>query len=902
MKTGAGSSVHPVSLGSLLRAALLAATAVALSPIAVDAQQDPGGIGAPGADEGVEGDVNEGAEEDVDEGDIIEPGSRFDRNERIDISPGDIPALDFLRFLSDFTGLPVLIDTRQAGSLQEITVANNITAADDELVKTLLAANGITVREQVLDNGRTVLRVSAAGATPAQQSGQPEKLKVVVPGSDGSPELVPDAFDDSDIGVRPDELATMVFVLKHREPGEIKTSLEAILSGGGGTAAGGRRGTGFNIVEVEESQNLIVTAKFSFLNYFQKLIAIFDVPFDHPERIVQIVDIEYAYVSDLLSVIEEFIGTGTGARRGRSRTRTGTATTGTRTQGAAGAARAAARARSTQDGFETVLIPDERTNKLIVETYGEQDLEDINMLVRELDIRFEARRLRTHIYQVRYLKADEVAQDLSALIGGGGVGLSGQRGLGSRQTRGRGIARRGQTQTQTGRTAGTPQASGPPSGQSGPALIVPHIQTNSLLIQAEPADYAEVINILNQIDTKRRQVFLEAALVQVTANSALNYTIELLAGEPDNRATRVLLESSFGLSQIDFENFDRIISDPTALPAGGIAAIQHRGKFPALIHFFKSNQDSQVLATPFILADDNMPNLIEIKETQFVQNTSTGQSGVTSTSQEAEEAGVTLEITPTISSEEAVFLELSLEVSEFAGQAATPQLLPPKLSNTITSAVTIPDGDLFVIGGLTRENNSKIISKVPILGDIPLLGKLFRSEANSTGLSNLYIFLRAHVLTHPDFDDHAELTQQAVERVRVFAEDLQITDFEQPSVEDPPPPPFDPRQPQEFDLRGPEASTRSGRYDPNRERVRYSNDPESPFAPPQPRRPLETPTLPPPPPRESEVETPTVQRDPEPETPQRDPSRDKKLRQVLEGSGATVDEEGKSWLVPLKPE
>ena len=93
-----------------------------------------------------------------------------------------------------------------------------------------------------------------------------------------------------------------------------------------------------------------------------------------------------------------------------------------------------------------------------------------------------------------------------------------------------------------------------------------------------------MLNILEQIDVKRRQVFLEAALVEVTTGSDLNYTIELLAGEPSDTATRTLFESSFGLSGIDLDSFNRTIPDltaPAAVPPGALLAVMNRGKFPS---------------------------------------------------------------------------------------------------------------------------------------------------------------------------------------------------------------------------------------------------------------------------------------------------------------------------------
>ena len=121
-------------------------------------------------------------------------------------------------------------------------------------------------------------------------------------------------------------------------------------------------------------------------------------------------------------------------------------------------------------------------------------------------------------------------------------------------------------------------ASRSPTGQTGTAanqeiasLIVPHEPTNSLLIQAEREDYDQILNILSRIDTKRRQVFLEAALVQVKSNSNLTFAIDVLAGEPDDFATRGLFATQFTnppLTTIDPITFGKGPVGSKWLPAG----------------------------------------------------------------------------------------------------------------------------------------------------------------------------------------------------------------------------------------------------------------------------------------------------------------------------------------------
>ncbi len=729
---------------------------------------------------------------------LPEPGQE---KRKIIIGEGKVPLLAFLKFLSDFTGLPLLHDsTDQTIATKEILIVNDI-QADEDVAKALLEVNRFRVFREVLPSGKEVLKVESM--TPQGTTMEDEKEKRIVDNRPGASEG--ERMEVQSKKIAADEFATMVFELKHTAPRDASEALTSLVSGGGARAAApgaaGARGTkSFSMVEIKNTMMLVITAKFGLLNYIKRLLELIDVPLQEPDRIIRIVDVEESTADELVSIINEFLQGQGGARGGRSalgsrsrlRTPSG-APAATPTPGVPGAAGGAG-----QQEYRTNLIPDVRTNKIIIETYSEQDLQDILMLVSELDVPYDLRRLRTHIYYVRYLKATEVANDLQALLSGGvGGGLTGlRRGAGGATgARTRGTTARRTTAGRLGATPTQPGVAGTPGGGGSqnapiPSLIVPHEPTNSLLIQAEPEEYDEILNVLSKIDTKRRQVFLEAALVQVQAQSSLNYTIELLAGNPDDEATRALMASSFNLTGIDFDNFSRVlpdISNPASVPAGGLAAIMHRGKLPAIIHFFKQNQDSQILATPFILADDNKENSIEILETRYVVNTATVNTSTTS-SQQGEPAGITLAITPTISgSERAVYLELDLTVSDFNDAAAAissaSPTLPPKNENHMTSAVTIPDGQVFVVGGLTRQGKSKTVRKVPLLGDIPLIGKLFRAEATVNSQNNLYVFLQAHILTHEEFLDGLDLTRQAEKKLESFDPSLKGAQFNAPAVE-----------------------------------------------------------------------------------------------------------------------
>ncbi|MBI4603723.1 MAG: hypothetical protein HY721_17350 [Planctomycetes bacterium] len=698
------------------------------------------------------------------------------------ISEGDIPVLGFLRFLSDCTRLPVLVDSTERQILETtLTVTAPIDVTDPEVVIEILKTNHFHVERQRLPSGSEVFRVESIRG-PKAEGRLPDDDRVIKLTPGGSPlDVGADGKERGTPDFEADEVASMVFTLKHVAPQAAITALKDLIAG----SKTGASSPAFSIVEVQGSMTVIVKAKLGMLQYLKKLLHVIDVPSEKPDRIVEIIDLEHADAQKLAQFIEDFVGKKAQGRQPRA-PRGGTpripaAPAGTPVPGAT---------REPDPTFATRLFADSRTQKVVVETYSESDLKDVRMLVREMDVRPTRKREKIHVYQVRFLKAEEVALDLQDLLGAGGttrVGPSGRPGLGTRD----GLDRRG-GERGAGRRTPQPGVASPPSRNAGPGdeppeiFIVPHVETNSLLIQADPEDYAEVVEILAEIDVKRRQVILEAALVEVRASSALDQTIELLAGEPGNRGTRPLAASSFG-TPLDPGRFDRVL--PEAIGGhGALLAIMKDGKFPALVHFLERQSEAKVVATPFVVADDNRLNSIKIARQVFVTTPEIvgvgGGAGspLTRDVQTSADAGIFLDVYPTINPGGAVFLDLSLTASEFEEEETPDRTrLPPILDKEITSQVTVPDGDIFVVGGLTRESRAKSVAKVPLLGDIPLLGRLFRSETTEKSTKNLYLFLRAHVLTDPQFEDGKDITRQALDRVHGFAPEMRPSHFDRPT-------------------------------------------------------------------------------------------------------------------------
>jgi general secretion pathway protein D len=127
-----------------------------------------------------------------------------------------------------------------------------------------------------------------------------------------------------------------------------------------------------------------------------------------------------------------------------------------------------------------------------------------------------------------------------------------------------------------------------------------------------------------------------------------------------------------------------------------------------------------------------------------------------------QDAGTTVTVTPQIAEGDHLVLEYSLSLSTFVGESSDPSLPPPRQQNNLQSVVTVPDGYTIVVGGLEVETTADAVSQVPLLGDLPLVGELFKSRSKSSSLSRFYLFVRANILRHDGFEDLKFLSDRDV--------------------------------------------------------------------------------------------------------------------------------------------
>ena len=295
-------------------------------------------------------------------------------------------------------------------------------------------------------------------------------------------------------------------------------------------------------------------------------------------------------------------------------------------------------------------------------------------------------------------------------------------------------------------------------------VITSHEETNSIVIRSNPQKIKSLINIVSQLDIRRPQVLVEAIIVEISELSAKSLGVDtVFSGNSDDdqpiAITRFPSSTSPDLLSIigsmdDSSNLptsaaaSNSLLNSTGLVAGIGNLTDGDDNFALLLNLLRADQDSDILSTPSGVALDNEEATLLVGQViPITTGESLGANNITPFRTTArEEVGITLEFKPQINEQDSVALSIRVEVSSIAG-AQLPNsndLITNK--SEIQSTVLADDKEIIVLGGLIKEEIEESVNKVPILGDIPLLGRIFRSSAESIDKRNLMVFLRPTIL------------------------------------------------------------------------------------------------------------------------------------------------------------
>ena len=274
---------------------------------------------------------------------------------------------------------------------------------------------------------------------------------------------------------------------------------------------------------------------------------------------------------------------------------------------------------------------------------------------------------------------------------------------------------------------------------------------NALVVRAEPSILKEVQELVNSLDVRRAQVLIESAIIEVTGDTSDALGVQWVRGDLDspvagtnfNNAGPGLATIATGVVTGDYAS-----AVGQGLTIGGFKESGGDIDFGVIIQALKSNSSTNLLSTPSIMTLDNQEAEIVVGQNVPFVTGQTASSTNTNpfTTIDRQDVGVTLKVIPHIHDGEAIRLEVEATAESVSNTtvAGSADLITNKRS--IKTMILSDDGETIVLGGLIRDDVREVVSKVPLLGDIPLLGWLFRSKSVNQVKSNLMVFLRPTIV------------------------------------------------------------------------------------------------------------------------------------------------------------
>ena len=342
----------------------------------------------------------------------------------------------------------------------------------------------------------------------------------------------------------------------------------------------------------------------------------------------------------------------------------------------------------------------------------------------------------------------------------------------------------------------------PISGQVGGATIQADSATNTLIIIAPDVVYRQLRTVIDQLDMRRAQVFIESLIVEVTSDQAAEFGIQWQGGlghlGSSSDATAVFGGTNFGTTG---QNILGVAQNPASVGTGlniGVArgtitlpGIGTVTNLQFLARALETKNNANILSTPNILTLDNEEARIVVGQNvpfvtgQFVTPASAGAATVNPfQTVERRDVGITLRVRPQISESGTIKMVIYQEVSSVQEPVSPTGIITNM--RAIETNVLVDDGAIVVLGGLVQDNVTNSTEKVPVLGDIPLIGGLFRFETRRQQKTNLMVFLRPFIVR--DDADMRGVTSDRYERMRILEQTTRtkpspvLPEFEPPAL------------------------------------------------------------------------------------------------------------------------
>ena len=409
------------------------------------------------------------------------------------------------------------------------------------------------------------------------------------------------------------------------------------------------------------------------------------------------------------------------------------------------------------DPADVRAIADRRANAVVL-SGSASALARARALAAELDAPLPDTASDLHVRRLRYASADGLVRVLSQLLGLPPPPPQPTEPTGSMLSRTLGAPERGLPDRPRDSTP-QPVSTGTGDGLvlEGPVHITADPATNALIVSAGPRDWSVLASVIDQLDVARRQVFVEAIILEATADKTRALGIELSAAGQSG--------SAIGIGRVDLGTLTPAQMNPTSLPGLILAALsdhtitlpngQEVPAYSALLTALERDGEVNVLSAPNVVTTDNEEAEIVVgRNVPFIASRATDTTNLDNLFQtiERQDVGITLRMTPQITADDFVRLVLFEEVSDldpFATEAlgGAAELGPTTTVRSTSTVVSARDGQTVVIGGLIADTLRDDERSVPFLKDVPVLGHLFRRDERHRVKTNLLVFLTPHIIT-----------------------------------------------------------------------------------------------------------------------------------------------------------
>lgn len=404
-------------------------------------------------------------------------------------------------------------------------------------------------------------------------------------------------------------------------------------------------------------------------------------------------------------------------------------------------------------------ITAEAASNLLLLTADEATFRMVSGLVAEMDV--PGRAIAnidpvTRVYRLKFADATALADVLRGLVGGGGSGAE--------------LTNPVAAALQNGVDGGTVAPAAAATAASGNVTIEAALETNAIVVRAPQRVQTDIAALIAELDTRRPQVLIEAAVVEVSGDISEALGVQLGIGDATPEGG--FAATSFSAGGQTLKNILTLLGTPAAGQAnaeGLSIGLSSGNDFGILIQALAQSTKANLLSTPSITTLDNQPAEIVVGQNVPFRTGSFSTDGNTTTpftTIERQDVGLTMRVVPRVNQGDVVQLEISQEVSSLSNSTVSGAADLITNRRSIKTTVLADNGGTIVLGGLITDDRQQLNSRVPGLSRLPLVGPLFRSRNGSQRTQTLFIFLRPTILRSRG--DTAVVTRDRVQRLQAI--------------------------------------------------------------------------------------------------------------------------------------